>query len=790
MKVTDPVCKMVIEDKDAAATSIYKGATYYFCSKVCKEDFDKNPEAFIIPHIPPLQEMISATAKAIGEMAKDPICGMVIPKDRSIKREVGGRAYYFCSENCVRTFEAPEAELKTMKRRVTIALTGVLALAILRAAVFLGLAAGATVLTWVPIPWLPWFTWGVWLFIITTPIMIFGGKGFFIGAWHAIKNRVANMDLLIALGTSTAYLYSAFVVFFPGVLPVEEKNVYFEVSAIIIAFVLLGKYMEEIIKKRSSAAIRKLLNLKPQTARVIRKSSKVQEFKGSIVEKEEEIEIPAESVMMDEIVIVRPGEKIPTDGIVVEGHSSVDEKMITGESVPVEKKAGDEVIGGTINKVGSFKFKATRVGADTTLSQIIKMVEEAQASSSQIQRLADKVASYFVPAVIGVAFLSAAIWIISGNPTNALLSFVAVLIIACPCALGIATPAALMVGVGKGAELGILIRGAEYLERAEKLKAVVFDKTGTLTKGEPAVTEIVPMPDEKDEDVLLFAAIAEKGSEHPLAEAIIKRANMMGIEIPDAESFEAVPGHGVKVKAQGREIVIGNRRLMQNMGIDIEDKEAIISGLEEKGNTVMIVAINPPSPPLIKGGEGGLLGFIAVADTLKDNAEDVIKGLKNEGIEVVMLTGDNERTAKAIGSKVGIERIISNVLPGDKAKVIKELQSEGKVVAMVGDGINDSPALAQADIGIAIGSGSDVAKETGGIILVRDDLRDVIKGIKLSRATMRKIKQNLFWAFIYNSIGIPIAAFGLLNPIIAAAAMALSSLSVVTNSALLKGVKI
>ncbi|MCL4536466.1 MAG: heavy metal translocating P-type ATPase [Nitrospirae bacterium] len=790
MKVTDPVCKMVIEDKDAAATSIYKGATYYFCSKVCKEDFDKNPEAFIIPHIPPLQEMISATAKAIGEMAKDPICGMVIPKDRSIKREVGGRAYYFCSENCVRTFEAPEAELKTMKRRVTIALTGVLALAILRAAVFLGLAAGATVLTWVPIPWLPWFTWGVWLFIITTPIMIFGGKGFFIGAWHAIKNRVANMDLLIALGTSTAYLYSAFVVFFPGVLPVEEKNVYFEVSAIIIAFVLLGKYMEEIIKKRSSAAIRKLLNLKPQTARVIRKSSKVQEFKGSIVEKEEEIEIPAESVMMDEIVIVRPGEKIPTDGIVVEGHSSVDEKMITGESVPVEKKAGDEVIGGTINKVGSFKFKATRVGADTTLSQIIKMVEEAQASSSQIQRLADKVASYFVPAVIGVAFLSAAIWIISGNPTNALLSFVAVLIIACPCALGIATPAALMVGVGKGAELGILIRGAEYLERAEKLKAVVFDKTGTLTKGEPAVTEIVPMPDEKDEDVLLFAAIAEKGSEHPLAEAIIKRANMMGIEIPDAESFEAVPGHGVKVKAQGREIVIGNRRLMQNMGIDIEDKEAIISGLEEKGNTVMIVAINPPSPPLIKGGEGGLLGFIAVADTLKDNAEDVIKGLKNEGIEVVMLTGDNERTAKAIGSKVGIERIISNVLPGDKAKVIKELQSEGKVVAMVGDGINDSPALAQADIGIAIGSGSDVAKETGGIILVRDDLRDVIKGIKLSRATMRKIKQNLFWAFIYNSIGIPIAAFGLLNPIIAAAAMAMSSLSVVTNSALLKGVRI
>jgi Cu+-exporting ATPase len=789
MKVTDPVCKMTIEDKDAVATSTYKGTNYYFCSKQCKEDFDKNPETFIHPPadkspIPPftkgglggitekggredlkMEEMITATAKAVGEMAKDPICGMVIPKDRSIKRVVGGRGYYFCSENCVRTFEAPEAELKSMKRRVTIALTGVLALAIFRAAVFLGLAAGATVITWVPIPWLPWFTWGVWLFIITTPIMIFGGKGFFIGAYHAIKNRVPNMDLLITLGTSTAYIYSAFVVFFPGVLPVEEKNVYFEVSAIIIAFVLLGKYMEEIIKKRSSAAIRKLLDLKPQTAKVIRDGV--------------EVEIPAESVMVDEVVVVRPGEKIPTDGIVTEGHSSVDEKMLTGESVPVEKNEGDEVIGGTINKVGSFKFRATRVGADTTLSQIIKMVEEAQASSSQIQRLADKVASFFVPAVIGVAFLSAIIWVLIGNTTLALLSFVAVLIIACPCALGIATPAALMVGVGKGAELGILIRGAEYLERAEKLNAVVFDKTGTLTRGEPEVTEIVSVNGVSESEIIQLAAIAEKGSEHSLAEAVLKRANMAGLAIPAAEAFEAIPGHGVKVTSQGREILIGNRRLMKDIGIDIQDKESVISGLEEKGNTVMLVAADKK-----------FIGLIAVADTVKEYAEEVVIGLKNEGIQVVMLTGDNEKTARAIGAKVGIERIVANVLPGEKAKVIKELQAEGKVVAMVGDGINDSPALAQSDIGIAIGSGSDVAKETGGIILVRDDLRDVIKGIKLSRKTMRKIKQNLFWAFIYNSVGIPIAAFGLLNPIIASAAMALSSLSVVTNSALLKGVKI
>lgn len=767
MKVIDPVCKMTIDDKDAVATSTYKGNTYYFCSQQCKDNFDNSPENFVSDKpaaVPKMPGVILAPSGGAAEMAKDPVCGMVIPKKRSIKREVGGRTYYFCSENCVKTFEAPEAELKAMKRRVTIALTGVVVLAIFRAAVFLGLAAGATILTWVPIPFLPWFTWGVWLFIITTPIMIFGGKGFFVGAYHAIKNRVANMDLLIALGTSTAYIYSAFVVFFPGVLPVEEKNVYFEVSAIIIAFVLLGKYMEEIIKKRSSAAIRKLLDLRPQTARVIRDGS--------------ETEIPAEMVMVDEIVVVRPGEKIPTDGIVIEGHSSVDEKMITGESVPIEKKAGDEVIGGTLNKVGSFKFKATRVGADTTLNQIIKMVEEAQASSANIQRLADKVASYFVPAVIGVAFLSAAGWALSGNYTSSLLSFVAVLIIACPCALGIATPAALMVGVGKGAEIGILIRGAEYLEKAEKLNVVVFDKTGTLTKGEPEVTEIVTF-DGREEDILLSASIAEKGSEHPLAEAIIKRAQMMNIPIPDAEAFEAIPGHGVRVSSKGKEILIGNRRLMQDSGIAIGEREAVISGLEEKGNTVMIVAENKK-----------LKGFIAVADTLKEHAEDVVKGLKAEGVQVVMLTGDNERTAKAIGNKVGIDRIIANVLPGDKAKVIKELQAEGKVVAMVGDGINDSPALAQSDIGIAIGSGSDVAKETGGIILVKDDLRDVIKSIRLSRATMRKIKQNLFWAFFYNTAAIPVAAFGLLNPIIAAAAMAISSLSVVTNSALLKGVKI
>lgn len=765
MKVTDPVCKMVIEHTSAKASSVYNGETVYFCATACKDKFDKDPEAYLVEK----HGMAKEDAPATGEMAKDPICGMVVNKERSIKTTAAGRQYYFCSEGCLRTFEAPEAELKAMKRRVTIALTGVIALAFFRAAFFLGLAAGATVLTWVPIPWLPWFTWGVWLFIITTPVMIFGGKGFFIGAYHAIKDRSANMDLLIALGTSTAYIYSAFVIFFPGVLPVEEKNVYFEVSAIIIAFVLLGKYMEEIIKKKSSAAIRKLLDLRPQTAHVIRGGS--------------EAEVPAESIMPGESVVVRPGEKLPADGVVAEGHSTIDEKMLTGESIPVEKRPGDEVIGGTLNKTGSFTFTAKRVGSETTLNQIIKLVEEAQSSTAKIQRLADKVASYFVPAVISAAFLSALGWFLYGNTTYALLSFVAVLIIACPCALGIATPAALMVGVGKGAELGILIRGAEYLERAEKLKAVVFDKTGTLTKGEPQVTEIVPVDNASIEQVISIAAIAEAGSEHPLSEAIIKKAAMMSLKTPKARWFEAVPGQGVKAEHNGDVIFVGNRRFMESSGIKTMHKEKTIAALEEKGNTVMLVGVADKA-------DKRLIGFVAVADTLKENAAEVVLALKREGVEVIMLTGDNERTARAIAREAGIDRVIANVLPGQKAKVIKDLQAEGKVTAMVGDGINDSPALAQADIGIAIGSGSDIAKETGGIILVRDDLGDVVKAIRLSRATMRKIKQNLFWAFAYNTVGIPIAAFGLLNPIVASAAMALSSLSVVTNSALLKRVKI
>lgn len=764
----DPVCGMEVDVKKSAGKSAFQGEIIYFCSLKCKERFDGAPASFMAPHAEPQKkphkEMAAAPAGA-GEMAKDPICGMVVDKNKSLKKELGGRFYYFCSDGCLRTFEAPEEELKKMKRRVSIALFGVLALALLRAGFFLGLATGATIVTWAPIPQLPWFTWGVWLFILVTPVQFIGGWGFYKGSWNAIRNRMINMDFLIAMGTTVAYVYSVIVIFAPDILPVkvDERAVYFEVSAVIIAFVLLGKYMEEIIKKKSSAAVRKLLDLKPQTARVIREGG--------------EMEIPAEFVLIDDIVIVRPGEKIATDGVVTEGSSAVDEKMITGESMPVEKKPGDNVIGATINKTGMFKFTAKRIGADTTLSQIIKMVEEAQASSAPIQRIADKVTGYFVPAVIFTALLAFFGWWAAGNFPQGLLAFIAVLIISCPCALGIATPAALMVGVGKGAEAGILIRGGEYLERAQNLTVVVFDKTGTLTKGEPSVTDVIGM-NYPEGDVLLYAAIAEKGSEHPLGEAILRAAETAGLDIPFPESFEAVPGHGVRISHKGEIILLGNRKLMQKQGVSAVDLDARLVSLEEQGKTAMLVA---------KGGI--LLGIIGVADTIKENSAAAVTALKKEGIAIVMLTGDNERTAKAIAKQIGIEKVIANVLPGEKAGVIKGLQKDGNVVAMVGDGINDAPAMAQADIGIAIGSGSDVAKETGGIILIKNDIMDVVAGIRLSKATMRKIKQNLFWAFAYNTIGIPIAALGFLNPIIAAAAMALSSLSVVANSAMLKTFK-
>jgi Cu+-exporting ATPase len=479
--------------------------------------------------------------------------------------------------------------------------------------------------------------------------------------------------------------------------------------------------------------------------------------------------------MVGETVVVRPGERIATDGVVLEGSSSVDESMLTGESMPVDKQTGAAVIGGTLNRTGSFRFQATRIGAETALAQIVKMVEDAQASSAPIQRIADEVTRYFVPAVVGTAVIAFVGWWLAGNFPQGLLAFIAVLIIACPCALGIATPAALMVGVGRGAQAGILIRGGEILEKAERLTTVVFDKTGTLTRGEPALTDLLPCGHCDHDQALRLAASLEAGSEHPLAEAILRGAKETGIAPCAVQGFEAVPGHGVRGQVDGREVLFGNRRLMEGAGIDVASVGADMERYQADGKTAMLLAC-----------DGELAAVIAVADTIKAEALEAVRALRAEGVEVVMLTGDNARTAAAIGRALQIDRVIADVLPSDKARVIKELQQAGKVVAMVGDGVNDAPALATADIGIAIGSGSDVAKETGGIILVRSDVRDVVTGIRLSRATMRTIKRNLFWAFIYNAVGVPIAAFGFLNPIIAAAAMALSSLSVIVNSALLK----
>ncbi|UCF12993.1 MAG: heavy metal translocating P-type ATPase [Thermoplasmatales archaeon] len=767
----DPVCGMKVVKKTAIKREI-EGKTYYFCSQACVDTFEKSVKK------EGLKAVEKKTKKRLSGMPKedkvsdeyaaiDPVCGMKVDKRKAISRKIGGRTYYFCTESCAKTFEDPEKELQDMKKRVSVAIIGVVLIGVFRLGLFIGLAAGVTIIEWVPFDFMPWFNGAIWMFILTTPIIFIGGKSFYVGAVKAIKHRRANMDLLISIGTLTAYIYSAVIVIdqFIDIFPGIQSEVYFDTAAVIIAFILLGKYMEDVVKRKSSAAVKKLLDLKPMTATVVKNSR--------------EVEIPVEKLVPGDIVIVKPGEQIASDGVVVEGISSVDEKMITGESIPVEKKSGDEVIGGTINKLGSFRFRVSKVGKETMLMQIVKMVEEAQVSSAPIQRYADKVAEYFVPAVILAGILTFVAWNIVGTWTNAVLFFVAVLIISCPCALGIATPTALMVGVGKGAEAGILIRGGEHLERARQIDVVVFDKTGTITKGEPELTDVIIAGKLSEKDALRYAALAEKGSEHPLGEAIVNGAKLRGLDIPDPSNFEAVPGHGIKVTFKDKIILLGNRRLMKKNGINTEGIENTMKNLEIDGKTAMILAV-----------DGGISAMVAVADTVKENSAEAISELKKIGIETAMLTGDNEITAKAVAKKVGIDRVIANVLPGEKAKVIKELQGEGKVVAMVGDGINDAPALAQADIGIALGSGSDVAKETGGIVLIKDDIMDVVKAVKLSKLTMKKIKQNLFWALGYNTGAIPIAALGFLNPIIAAAAMSASSLSVVTNAATLKFAKL
>ncbi len=638
--------------------------------------------------------------------------------------------------------------------------------------------------------WLPEFTGKPYvLWALATPVQFWAGWRFYRGFWGALKHRRADMNTLIAVGTSAAYFYSAVAVLFPSVLTIGgmAPELYFDTSSMIIALILLGRFLEARAKGQTSAAIKKLIGLQPKTAMVIRDGK--------------EAEIPVDDVKVGDLILVRPGERVPVDGIIRQGSPAIDESMVTGESLPVEKKVGDEVIGATINKTGSFQFEATRIGKDTTLARIVRLVEEAQGSKAPIQRLADIIASYFVPVVIGIAIVTFVIWFFFGpspSLTFAFLNFIAVLIIACPCALGLATPTAIMVGTGKGAEHGILIRSAEALERLYKINTLLVDKTGTLTEGKPEVTDILTIPGGNEDEVLGLAAAVEHDSEHPLGEAVVRLAKEKKLNILPTSDFNAIPGHGASAKVDGKDLLLGNLKLMRDRGVILQGLNDEAEGLLKDGKTVMFLSV-----------DGKAVGVIGLADTLKPGAAAVMADIRRTGIEVVMVTGDNRRTAEAIARQAGIDRVLAEVLPENKSGEVKKLQEEGRIVAMVGDGINDAPALAQADVGIAIGTGTDVAMETGDITLISGDLSGIATAISLSRRTIRTIKQNLFWAFAYNVLLIPVAAgvlylafgsrgvpsglsgilgqYGFLNPILAAAAMALSSITVVSNSLRLRG---
>lgn len=687
-------------------------------------------------------------------MAKDPVCGMYVEEnENAIKSIRNGRLYYFCSESCKEQFEKPEKEFKKLKTLLVISWS---------------LTIPVLILTYIPIYSLSKYI----VFILATINQFYPGFRFYRGTRDAIKNRSGNMDTLIAIGTSVAWAYSTTVTFFPNFFNV--KGIYFDTSSIIISLVLTGTFMESLMKERASDALQKLISLQPKMAHKI--------INGEIVD------VDVEKIKVNDILLVKPGERFPTDSEIIEGITDVDESMITGESIPVTKKVGDIVIGGTLNTVGPVKIKAKRIGEDTTLSEIISIVEKASTERVPIQRLADKVSSYFVPVVISVGILSFIFWYFLGGIgiTFSLLVLVSVLIIACPCALGIATPAALMVSAGKAASNGIISKNGESIEIASKVNTVVFDKTGTLTIGKPEVTDVYAFENLKDDEILKIAAIAEIQSEHPLGQAVVNKIRNGKIPIPN--NFQYIPGMGVKAEYNKNEIIVGNLDLIKSKGINFSYTD-LLGKLEKDGKTVLIVAFNKK-----------ITGMIGISDKIKDESKKAVEELNKMGIETWLITGDNENSARSISKQLCIKNFISNVKPKEKLEKIEELQKSGKIVAMVGDGINDAPALAKANLGIAIGTGSDIAKETGDIILMKGNIYDVVKILKLGRKTMNKIKQNLAWAFAYNTILIPIASgilipflgAGIYNtlPFFAAVAMAFSSTTVVSNSLLLKSMKL